>query len=395
MVVDIGVNLGHNSFRKTWRQVVLRALEAGVNPLILTGTSIASSKKCKELAQTWLDETGQKNLYFTVGIHPHDAKSFNATSLAAMRKLLEHPLAVAVGECGLDFNRDFSPRAKQLQVFREQIKLACELQLPMFVHERDAHQSLIDVLDQVDNDPTVLQPMPPIVIHCFTGNESEALEYIRRGYFIGFTGTICKRERGAGLRKILPKLPLERLMIETDAPFMGFKKDRRGSEPADTVGVAEQIAKVMNVDFQTVCNATASNTLKFFRIEGTMEETQSSATAKKAKGTVGANGKVVVGMAPATVQQGKSKSAIRREKDKKKKQKESATALEGPQTTVDAPQTVDPQKRARKLRKTLKQIDELKQKDPSSLNDDQKKKIKLEKGLREELAQLGLENCNN
>jgi TatD DNase family protein len=376
VVVDIGVNLGNKAFRNNWREVVQRALDAGVNPLILTGTSIAGSEKCKTLAQTWLDETGQKNMYFTVGIHPHEAKTFNAESLRTMKKLLQHPLAVAVGECGLDFNRDFSPRPLQLQAFREQIKLACELQLPMFVHERNAHRSLIDVLDQICNDPMVSQPLPPIVVRCFTGNECEALEYIRRGYYIGFTGTICKKERGAPLRHILPKLPLEQLMIETDAPFMGFKNDRRGSEPADTVGVARQLASVMNVDIETVCDITTTTTLKFFRIEG-------AAT----NGAIDVKGKVVVGMAPT--KNGKTKSALRREKEKKKKQ-EAAKVVPVEETAVNTAPPMDPEKRARKLRKMLKQIDTLKKKDTSSLNEDQKKKLKMEKELQDEIARMGL-----
>ena len=264
-VVDIGVNLTNRAFRTHWRDVVKRSIEASADTLILTGTSMKSSRECMEMAQTWFEENGSKNLYFTAGVHPHDAKSFDSDTLETMKELLQHPLAVAVGECGLDFNRNFSPQAVQIAAFREQARLACLLQKPMFVHEREAHEALVKVLDEVEMDDSI-PPLPPIVVHCFTGTETEAHEYVRRGYYIGFTGTICKKERGAPLRDILPKLPLERIMIETDAPFMGFKKGRRGSEPADVVDVARRLAETVGAPFGVVCETTTASAREFFRL---------------------------------------------------------------------------------------------------------------------------------
>ena len=158
-----------------------------------------------------------------------------------MKQLLQHPLAVSAGECGLDYNRNFSPR-QQLFAFRQQVKLAIELRKPLFVHKREAHNDLLKVFDEFDSEL-----LPPIVVHCFTGNKEEVMEYIRRGYYIGFTGTICKKERGAPLRKLLPSIPLEKVMVETDAPFMGFQKGRRGSEPADCTEVARKVSEVMEL----------------------------------------------------------------------------------------------------------------------------------------------------
>eukprot|EP00977_Amphora_coffeiformis_P020762 scaffold8471_cov184-Amphora_coffeaeformis.AAC.7 len=135
----------------------------------------------------------------------------------------------------------------------------------MFVHEREAHDALVQVLDEVQADDSI-PSLPPIVVHCFTGTETEALEYIRRGYYIGFTGTICKKERGAPLRDILPKLPLERLMVETVAPFMGFKKGRRGSEPVDVVDVARRLSETIGTPFDVVCETTTASARKFFRL---------------------------------------------------------------------------------------------------------------------------------
>lgn len=227
----------------------------------MTGTSIQSSRQSLELAQQWFDETGSKNLYFTVGIHPHDAKTWNGDTIKEMKDMLQHPLAVSVGECGLDYNRNFSSKQDQIHAFREQIKLAIELGKPIFIHERDAHEDLVKVLDEFDSS------LPPTVVHCFTGTEDEAREYIKRGYFIGFTGTICKKERGALLRALLPCIPLERLMVETDAPFMGFQRERRTSEPVDCYEVARKVSDVMKLSFTTVCKTTTANAVSFFGLE--------------------------------------------------------------------------------------------------------------------------------
>lgn len=264
-VVDIGINLTHKSFRKHWRNVVQRAINAGVDKILLTGTSIRGSKESLTLAQQWLDESGGPNLFVTIGVHPHDAKTWTDQSLQDMKQMLEHPLAVAVGECGLDFNRNFSSREEQIHAFRQQMILACQLQMPVFVHEREAHQEFVQVLDEVAGE----YALPPIVVHCFTGTREEAMTYVQRGYFLGFTGTICKRDRGAPLRELLPCIPLDKIMVETDAPFMGFKKDRRSSEPMDCIDVAAKVAETINVPFQTVCDVTTANALKFFGLETT------------------------------------------------------------------------------------------------------------------------------
>eukprot|EP00984_Skeletonema_dohrnii_P009797 scaffold3771_cov110-Skeletonema_dohrnii-CCMP3373.AAC.1 len=236
-VVDIGVNLTHRAFRKHWRNVVQRAIDAGVTKLVLTGTYIQGSEECLGLCQTWFEETGAKNLYATVGVHPHDAKTWNdEQSYAQMKTMLSHPLAVAV-------------------------KLAVELNMPLFLHEREAHNELVKVLDEAEAGS-----LPPIVVHCFTGTKVEAMEYIQRGYYIGFTGTICKKERGAPLREMLTSIPLERVMVETDAPFMGFKKGRKSSEPADCIEVARKLAETVDMTFSTVCEKTTTNAVDLFQI---------------------------------------------------------------------------------------------------------------------------------
>jgi len=263
-VVDIGVNLTNREFKTNWRHVVKRSIDAGVDPLILTGTSISKSRESLRLAKLWLNETSTANLYCTVGVHPHDAKTFSHSTITELEKLIrDNPnLVVAVGECGLDYNRNFSSRDDQIHAFSQQIKLACSLNLALFVHEREAHADLLKVFDQVEAE--VSSPLPPVVIHCFTGSLQEARVYLDRGFYIGFTGTICKKQRGAPLRALLPEIPLNRIMTETDAPFMGFKKGRRGSEPADCMDVAQKLAEVLGVPLDTVCEATTKNAADFF-----------------------------------------------------------------------------------------------------------------------------------
>ena len=232
--------------------------------ILLTGTSIQGTEESLKLAQTWKDETKSSNLFCTVGVHPHDAKTYNDSTSDAIKKIiLENPLAVAIGECGLDYNRNFSSKSDQRYAFREQLIIACQLQKPVFVHEREAHDELLEIIDGVTSDHYTL---PPIVIHCFTGTEEEALTYIKRGYYIGFTGTICKKERGPPLCEFIPKIPLHRIMIETDAPFMGFKKGRRSSEPIDVIDVAMKLSEVTNVPFDEVCKVTTDTATSFFKL---------------------------------------------------------------------------------------------------------------------------------
>lgn len=261
--VDIGINITNNKLKRKWRTVVRDAVEKGVHDILLTGTSLKASRESLLIANTWKKETGNNNLYSTVGIHPHEAKKFEEKStIKEMKALLNDSLAVAVGECGLDYNRNFSPKEKQLECFRAQIKLAVELQCPLFVHEREAFDDTMAIFDEFKG-----LSLPPVVVHCFTGTLQEAKAYIDRGFFIGFTGTICKKQRGAPLRQILPHLPLERLMIETDAPWMGFLKTRRTSEPADVVLVAEELARAICIPPDEVKRVTTKTAKAFFRLD--------------------------------------------------------------------------------------------------------------------------------
>lgn len=162
----------------------------------------------------------------------------------------------------MDYNRNFSTTSQQLTCFEAHLALACELQKPLFIHEREAHEDVVSLLRKYQT----LGSLPPVVIHCFTGTALEAQTYINMGFYIGLTGTLCKFERGKPLRDMLPSIPLNRILLETDAPFMGFVKGRRESESKDVVLVAERVAEVMGVEIEEVRKVTTENAKSFFQI---------------------------------------------------------------------------------------------------------------------------------
>jgi TatD DNase family protein len=259
-LIDIGINLMHRRFDADREAVLVRAQEAGVGQLVLTGTCLQSSQAAAEYAAKY---PGQ--LYATAGIHPHDSERAQPEDIAALRTLAARPEVVAIGECGLDFNRDFSPRAQQLACFEAQVALACELQLPLFLHEREAQSALLAVLDKFAGR------LPPLVVHCFTGTAAELALYLERDYFIGITGWICDERRGLHLQEIVAQIPLQRLMLETDAPFLTPRdlrpKPRGGrNEPAFLAHILNTVARCYGLSATEIAKATKMTTHTFFRI---------------------------------------------------------------------------------------------------------------------------------
>ncbi|MGF1686900.1 3'-5' ssDNA/RNA exonuclease TatD [Photobacterium japonica] len=208
-MIDIGVNLTNSRFDKDREDVVFRAQAAGVHGMIVTGTSIAESQQALAMALQW-----PGYCYSTAGVHPHDAKSVDDLTLPAIRALAAHPEVVAIGECGLDFNRDFSPRPQQEAVFEAQLALAAELHLPVFMHCRDAHERFMAILAPWRDK------LPAAVLHCFTGTEAELRDCLALDLHIGITGWVCDERRGTDLREIVGLIPDNRLMIETDCPYL-------------------------------------------------------------------------------------------------------------------------------------------------------------------------------
>lgn len=260
-LVDVGVNLDHRSFDKDRPAVLQRAWEAGVKTLILTGANIRSSQGVLELTR----QPGPIRLFSTAGVHPHDAKQGDAQTIQQLRKLAAADRVVAVGECGLDFDRDFSPRPVQERWFEAQLELACELSLPVFLHERAAHTRLVQILSKYRSQ------LVGGVVHCFTGSRPELEAYLAMNLYIGITGWICDERRGLPLRQMVNDIPLDKLMLETDAPFLTPRnlrprpKDGR-NEPAFLPVVLDAVAQEYGKPAQEVAAVTTRNAQVFFNL---------------------------------------------------------------------------------------------------------------------------------
>lgn len=196
-LVDIGVNLTNKQFAHDQTQVVDDAIIANIRKIIVTGTSEKSSLKAQLLAQGFPDVVCS-----TAGIHPHDAKDASINFTTVLADLYTHQSTVAIGECGLDFNRDFSPRPVQERVFEQQIELAAELNAPLFMHQRDAHKRFIEIVRPYANK------INKAVVHCFTGSDDELEDYLALGFYIGITGWICDERRGLDVRALTEKMGL-------------------------------------------------------------------------------------------------------------------------------------------------------------------------------------------
>ncbi|MBR9857573.1 MAG: 3'-5' ssDNA/RNA exonuclease TatD [Gammaproteobacteria bacterium] len=259
-MIDIGVNLTNGQFDKDRHEVISRAKLAGISALVLTGTSLEESRAVADYAAS---EPGF--CYATAGIHPHDAKTFDDRSLTALRALAVRPEVVAIGECGLDYNRDFSPRPQQDAVFEAQLELAAELQLPVFMHCRDAHERFLEILAPWRSR------LPAAVLHCFTGSEAELRDCLALDLHIGITGWICDERRGQELQQLVSLIPANRLMIETDSPYLlprdlSPKPASRRNEPAHLPHIARRIAECRGEDSAALIAETTATSRAFFRI---------------------------------------------------------------------------------------------------------------------------------
>jgi TatD DNase family protein len=257
-LIDIGVNLEHRSFERDREEVIKRAEAVGVKTMILTGTTLRASQEVLNLAR-------QYNLYATAGVHPHNALHCDDGTIPTLKRLASKPEVVAIGECGLDYNRDFSPRQVQDRWFEAQVKLACDLKMPLFLHERDAHSRLAEILRHY------LPNLNRAVVHCFTGTRAELEIYLELDFYIGITGWICDERRGRHLQELVKYIPLNRLMLETDAPFLTPRniapkpKDGR-NEPAYLTYVLDKVAENMKKSREEVAAATTQTAKEFFGI---------------------------------------------------------------------------------------------------------------------------------
>jgi TatD DNase family protein len=257
-LVDIGINLAHDSYDHDREDVVEAAVAAGVVRMVVTGSSLESSQRAIELCERW-----PQWLRATAGIHPHHAADFPDSQLPELAALLSHPMVTSAGECGLDYFRDFSPRDTQRRAFAGQLDLAARLGKPVFLHQRDAHADFMAILADF------LPGLPRAVVHCFTGNGDELQDYLAHGMSVGLTGWICDERRGMEVLHLVPGIPLNRLMIETDGPYLmprniQPKPSHRRNEPKHLRYIFNAICNVRPEDPAEIAAATCRNAVQFF-----------------------------------------------------------------------------------------------------------------------------------
>jgi len=268
-LVDIGANLTHAAFRDDADEVIARARQAGVSTMIVTSTTVDESAKALALA-----ESHPGTLFATAGVHPHHARDCGPDSIIKLKDLLSDRRVVALGECGLDFNRNYSPRPDQEKCFVAQLELASHFKKPLFLHSRDAHPRFAQVLKhhQVKN----------AVAHCFTGDKEELHAYLDLGLYIGITGWICDERRGRHLLELVREIPRDRLLLETDSPYLTPRDLRpqprgRRNEPAFLPHIAQTVARAVGRPVADVAAETSRNARTLFAID----ESRSSAAAKR------------------------------------------------------------------------------------------------------------------
>jgi len=253
-LVDIGANLTHAAFRDDLDAVLARARGHGVRTIVVTGATVAESRHAAELAEA-------HGLYATAGVHPHHARECDAGTIPALREIAAHPRVVAAGECGLDFNRNYSPHPDQEKWFVAQLGLAAELGKPLFLHSRDAHPRFAEILRH--------HRVGPGVAHCFTGEAAELRAYLDLGLHIGITGWICDERRGRHLVDLVKDIPADRLLVETDAPYLTPRDLHpppagRRNEPAFLPHVLRAVARARGAAPEVLAEQTTRNARALF-----------------------------------------------------------------------------------------------------------------------------------
>ena len=249
----------HSSFKKDRLEIIEEAKKVGVTQFIITGTNVNSSQQASQYASKY-----KGTLFSTSGVHPHDAKTCNGHTVFELEKIAKNDSVVAIGECGLDYNRNFSPQPLQRKWFEAQVELAERIDMPLFLHEREAHEDLYNILKKYD-------VAEKSVVHCFTGTKQEAQNYIDLGCYIGVTGWICDMKRGRNLQEAVSAIPPEKLMIETDAPFLipknfDKKPKKNRNEPKYLPHILNTIALCMGIDAEKLAIQVTKNTKEFFKI---------------------------------------------------------------------------------------------------------------------------------
>jgi TatD DNase family protein len=261
MWCDIGVNLFSSQFDGDRTAVVERAALAGVAQLVLIGSDIDESRQNIAFCQQ------HRGCCSTAGVHPHQAANVGPDWLIQLQELSRQAEVISIGECGLDFNRDFSPRDQQQLVFAEQLQLARQCGKPVYLHERDAFTTQLAMLKE--------QQISHGVTHCFTGDVQQLKAYLDLGLYIGITGWVCDERRGEALQQALRYIPSDRLLLETDAPYllprtMQPKPKSRRNEPAYLPAIAQMVARLTNRTMDELATLTWQNSRQLFGFKPTL-----------------------------------------------------------------------------------------------------------------------------
>lgn len=260
-LVDIAANLTSSQFDADRDAVIERAVAAGVGTMIVLGLNVPDVRAAVELARRH-----PRHLLATAGVHPHSAGEFGAADLAELASLCDLPEIVAVGECGLDYNRMWSDEASQRSCLEAHVDLAVERRLPLYLHEREAREPLLEVVAPRRDE------LVDVVVHCFTGTREDLVAYLDLDLHIGVTGWICDERRGAHLHDFIDLVPVDRLMVETDAPYLlprslRPKPKSRRNEPAYLPEVVRVVGEVTGRAPQDVAAASTAVARRFFRLE--------------------------------------------------------------------------------------------------------------------------------
>ena len=255
---DIACNFSSERFDNDLQDVIQRAIENKVNKFLIVSASLNEVEKVYEIYQQ-----NNKNCFFTIGTHPHHANEFGPSSSKLMTGLVNKYHPNSIGETGLDFYRNISSYKEQIYAFDEQIKISIDTEKPLFLHQRDAHEDFVKTIKPYKND------IKKAVVHCFTGTQKELDEYLELGFHIGLTGWICDERRNIDLRKSIKNIPLERLMIETDCPYLiqrnlNNKPKNNRNEPSHLPNIANEIAALISLDKNELIDITYKNSINFF-----------------------------------------------------------------------------------------------------------------------------------
>jgi len=251
MLIDTHCHLYYDSIKKDIQRVLARAKEQGVNRFICVGTNLDDSKECQILSEQ------HENVFFSAGIHPHDSKNVSKKYLQHLRNFIQYDKMVAVGEMGLDYFRNFSPKDSQVKVFREQLELAQQVNKPVIFHNRDADKDVIKILSEF--------PGVTGVAHCFSSDLETAKVFLDMGIYISFSGNLTFKN--SHLSDVVKEIPLDKVLVETDSPYLAPLPYRgKFNEPSYIVHTIDKLSQIKRIPKKDVMNYTTNNFKKLFNL---------------------------------------------------------------------------------------------------------------------------------